>query len=235
MGQCGCSIRERPPKARRADEHSEKEPHQNCWNDRRDEGSLPFPNIRPIITNMNSISLLGRHLLRAGMKEQPHGRLLAQHPPCLVRNLVVVPSSRPEGIPAAVAALPPSFARREIHFLPLLGLWGVKHISAWALYNACKNYGWARVYRRLLEQNRILISPTTRQSTQQAIRLAIQAPPQFATQVATHAQVLQPFLEGLAQRAQPAVPSFLVAAAKFVVNSQKPVKVILQDMMNVKM
>lgn len=182
------------------------------------------------ITIMNFTSLLGRQLLRAGMKPQQHGRRLPQHPPHLGRNLVVVPPRR-MGSPTAVTAPTPSLTRREIHFLPLLGLWGVKHISAWTLYNACKNYGWAKVYRRLLEQNRAIYaaSPNTRQSTQQAIRLAIQAPPQFATQVATHAQVLQPVLEGLAQRAQPAVPSFLVAAAKFVVNSQKPVKVI-QDM-----
>ena len=118
--------------------------------------------------------------------------------------------------------------RRGIHFLPLLGLFGAKHLTSWTLYNACKSYGWPRVYRRLLEQNRalnrnsILYTPT-----QQALRMAIEAPPQFAAQFATqYERVLLPLIQNIANQAEPKLPMFLVAVAKYIVNSQKPVKII---------
>lgn len=120
--------------------------------------------------------------------------------------------------------------QRQIHFLPLLGLWGAKHISVWTIYNTCKAYGWPRVYRRLLEQNRLLnaTNPALQKSTSELIRMAIEAPPKFAAQVGKHAETVTQFLQSVAERAEPNLPRFLVAAIKFVVNSQKPVKV-LQD------
>lgn len=129
--------------------------------------------------------------------------------------------------------------KREIHFLPLLGLWGAKHISMWTLYNTAKAYGWPRVYRRLLEQNRAMFaqqqqkSGTTKASLQQTqlqsvIRLAIRSPPQLARQLSEKANVVLPYLHQLAERAEPAVPRFLVVAAKVILNSTKPIK-MLQD------
>ena len=120
--------------------------------------------------------------------------------------------------------------QRQVHFLPFLGLWGAKHLSAWTIYNASKAYGWPRVYRRLLEQNRLLnaANPALQKQTQELIRMAIAAPPKFAAQVGRHAEAVTQFLQRIAERAEPNLPRFLVAAIKFVVNSQKPVK-ILQD------
>mmetsp|Transcript_20162 Transcript_20162/g.30319 ORF Transcript_20162/g.30319 Transcript_20162/m.30319 type:complete len:212 (-) Transcript_20162:1269-1904(-) len=121
--------------------------------------------------------------------------------------------------------------RRDIHFLPLLGLWGAKHVSAWTLYNACKQYGWSKVYRRLLEQNRSINAnnPSLQASTRRLIKLAIVAPPQFASQLGQQAQVIATFLQNAAAHAEPNMPTFLVVAIKFIINSQKPVK-ILQDL-----
>ncbi|CAB9504696.1 expressed unknown protein [Seminavis robusta] len=110
-------------------------------------------------------------------------------------------------------------------------LWGAKHLSAWTLYNAGRNYGWPRVYRRLLEHNRRFngANPALQKQTQQLIRLGLEAPVQFAAQIAAQAQIIMPFLNKLVERATPNVPSFLVAMAKYIVNSQKPVK-IMQDL-----
>lgn len=121
--------------------------------------------------------------------------------------------------------------KRQIHFLPFLGIWGAKHLSAWTLYNACKNYGWPKVYRRLLEQNRQFnrADPVLQARIQSLIRMAIETPPKFASQVASQVQIIIPFLNQLVERAQPNLPPFLVAIAKFIVNSQKPVK-IMQDL-----
>lgn len=117
--------------------------------------------------------------------------------------------------------------RRHIHFLPILGLWGAKHVSTWTLYNACKAYGWPRVYRRLLEQNRAVnTNLEAKKRLQYVVRLAIEAPPQFAAKLSEYAKVLMPFLQKLAEQAEPNVPRFLVVAAKYVVNSQKPMKII---------
>ena len=128
--------------------------------------------------------------------------------------------------------------KREIHFLPLLGLWGAKHVSMWTLYNTAKAYGWPRVYRRLLEQNRAMFAQQRKSGTvnanlqqsqlQSLIRLAIRSPPQLARQLSEKANVVMPYLHQLAERAEPAVPRFLVVAAKVILNSTKPIK-MLQD------
>ena len=125
--------------------------------------------------------------------------------------------------------------QRQIHFLPFLGLWGAKHMTAWTLYNACKSYGWPKVYRRLLEQNRILHrqapgNAAIEEAARRAIRLAIEAPPKFAAQLSQHVETLRPLLDYVTSQAQPRLPEFIVAIAKFILNSQKPVKVV-QDMM----
>lgn len=121
--------------------------------------------------------------------------------------------------------------QRQIHFLPLLGIWGAKHLSAWTLYNAGKNYGWPRVYRRLLEQNRNFhrTNPAIRARTQSLIRMGLEYPVQFVAHIAEHAQVILPFLNQLVERATPVMPSFMVTLAKYIMNSQKPVK-IMQDL-----
>jgi hypothetical protein len=107
-------------------------------------------------------------------------------------------------------------------------------LSTWTLYNACKTYGSPRVYRRLLEQNRIINHVTNnreiRQRTQQLARLAIEAPPQFVTQLAHYSEsTVLPFLHKIAQRAEPSLPKFLVAIVKYIVQSQNPVK-LMQDL-----
>jgi len=131
-------------------------------------------------------------------------------------------------VPAATAG-----STREIHFLPLLGLWGAKHLSMWTLYNASKQYGWHRVYRRLLEQNRATFPNNKQQqaTVQSILRMAIQSPPKVVSQLGKHASVVVPYLQALAERAEPAMPRFLVAAAKVIVQSQKPIK-ILQDLVS---
>lgn len=128
------------------------------------------------------------------------------------------------------AALTLQQQQRQIHFLPFLGVWGAKHVSTWTIYNACKAYGWPRVYRRLLEQNKAInaSNPALKKATQDLIRMAIEAPPKFAARVGQHAETVITFLQSVAERAEPNLPRFLVGAIKFVVNSQRPIK-ILQD------
>ena len=134
--------------------------------------------------------------------------------------------------------------KREIHFLPLLGLWGAKHLSMWTLYNTAKAYGWPRVYRRLLEQNRAMFArgygteqhqqqqqQQQQQQMQSLLRLAIRSPTQLARQLSDQANTVLPYLQALAERAEPAVPQFLVVAAKVMLQSAKPIK-LLQDVLS---
>jgi len=110
-------------------------------------------------------------------------------------------------------------------------MWGIKHLSTWTIYNACKTYGWPKVYRRLLEQNRIINSSRNKQlqmATKNTIRLAIEAPPKFAAQLSQHAETILPFLQKIVEQAEPNMPRFLVAIARYIINSQKPIK-IMQD------
>ena len=94
------------------------------------------------------------------------------------------------------------------------------------------------MYRRLLEQNRIINSqnPTLQQSTKNAIRMAIEAPPRFVSQLSTqYNSVILPFLQqivSLAERTTASssesirMPRFLVAMIKYIVESQKPMKLM---------
>lgn len=124
--------------------------------------------------------------------------------------------------------------KREIHFLPFLGMWGAKHLSTWTIYNACKAYGWPNVYRRLLEQNRMINhnNPAVQKTTKDAIRMAIEAPPKFVGQLSTeYSKVVQPFLQQIINISETntMMPRFMVAMIKYVLNSQKPVKLV-QDL-----
>uniref|UniRef100_A0A6S8Z4Z7 Uncharacterized protein n=1 Tax=Ditylum brightwellii TaxID=49249 RepID=A0A6S8Z4Z7_9STRA len=155
--------------------------------------------------------------------------MLAQR--SIVRNGLKIASQSLKHPPTTLTATPwrsNGLATRSIHFLPLLGLWGVKHISTWTLYNACKNYGWHRVYRRLLEQNRLInkSNPAIQSNTKDVIRMAIEIPPKFVAQISQYSGIIVPFLEKVADRAVTRMPGFLVAAAKFIIGSQKPVKVL---------
>lgn len=124
--------------------------------------------------------------------------------------------------------------KREIHFLPFLGIWGAKHLSTWTIYNACKAYGWPNVYRRLLEQNRMINhnNSAVQKTTKDAIRMAIEAPPKFVGQLSTqYSKVVQPFLQQIVavSETNTMMPRFMVAMIKYVLNSQKPVKLV-QDL-----
>ena len=156
------------------------------------------------------------------------------------RNLMQGPRPRVLLQPPQQNARHEVLSKRDIHFLPLLGLWGAKHVSMWTLYNTAKAYGWNRVYRRLLEQNRAMfanqqrgtkVAGTQQKQMQALIRLAIRSPPQLARQVTEKANVVLPSLHQLAEKAEPAVPRFLVVAAKVILNSTKPIK-ILQDVLS---
>lgn len=117
--------------------------------------------------------------------------------------------------------------KRQIHFLPFLGLWVGKHLSSWTIYNACKAYGWPKVYRRLLEQNRFANANNSnrQQQVQFVIRQAIEAPPKFAAQLSEYMTIILPFLETVAKQTEPKLPRFLVVAIKYIINSQKPAKI----------
>ena len=156
------------------------------------------------------------------------------------RNLMQGPRPRVLLQPQQQRARHEVLSKRDIHFLPLLGLWGAKHVSMWTLYNTAKAYGWHRVYRRLLEQNRAMfanqqrgtkVAGTQQKQMQALIRLAIRSPPQLARQLTEKANVVLPYLQQLAEKAEPAVPRFLVVAAKVILNSTKPIK-ILQDVLS---
>ena len=118
-------------------------------------------------------------------------------------------------------------SKRQIHFLPFLGLWVGKHLSSWTIYNACKAYGWPKVYRRLLEQNRSANSnnASRQQKVQFVIRQAIEAPPKFAAQLSEYMTIILPFLQTIAKQTEPNLPRFLVVAIRYIINSQKPAKI----------
>ena len=118
-------------------------------------------------------------------------------------------------------------SKRQIHFLPFLGLWVGKHLSSWTIYNACKAYGWPKVYRRLLEQNRFANSnnASRQQQVQFVIRQAIEAPPKFAAQLSEYMTIILPFLQTIAKQTEPNLPRFLVVAIRYIINSQKPAKI----------
>ena len=142
--------------------------------------------------------------------------------------------------------------RNVVHIAPLVGLWGIKHLSMWTIYNACKSYGWPKVYRRLLEYNRSLYNANRgslqqQQTTQRIIRMAIEEPPKFAQQISTnYNKYIQPLFQHIidtsskvssssatvAGAPQIQVPSFTIELIKYVINSAKPIK-ILNDFVNV--
>lgn len=59
--------------------------------------------------------------------------------------------------------------------------------------------------------------------------MASESPSKFAAKASEQMQVLIPFIEDIAKKAQPQLPSFLVAFATYLLGSQKPVELI-QDL-----
>ena len=132
----------------------------------------------------------------------------------------------------------------------------MKHLSMWTIYNACKSYGWPKVYRRLLEYNRSLYAAkpsnggntggagtavnnnnSQRMATQRIIRMAIEEPPKFVQQIELYYnQYIQPLFQHIVVNVSSTnstrrmLPPFVVEMIKYVLNSAKPIK-LLKDFM----
>ena len=66
-----------------------------------------------------------------------------------------------------------------IFFVGTAATWAVKHVNGWVLYYTAKTYGFPRLYRRLCEINkRIITDPSRRQDIQNTIKLAMRLPSQ---------------------------------------------------------
>ena len=114
----------------------------------------------------------------------------------------------------------------------LIGALFVKKLTSYAMYQAASNYGWPRVYKRVLELNRIHTPLQHQETVRFAVRGAIESPLKiynvitdskvvdFAKNVAQSNEIIND--EKFKTSAQP--PSFLMGLASIVAKSNTPMK-----------
>ena len=79
------------------------------------------------------------------------------------------------------------------------GIWaGALLLKKWTVYKAASDYGWPRVHRRLLEQNRVHVPPEHQPAVRKAVGMLIRYPTQIFSTIRDTPH-LGPFLRSAAE------------------------------------
>jgi len=108
--------------------------------------------------------------------------------------------------------------------LPFLKAVAVKKVGAFGLYHASKSYGFPRVYRRLLEANRLYTPPERRSQVQKSLAQLFRAPSKAYT-VVKHSH-LYDLAKSSAANGIPNAPPFLMGILKVIAEKNTWIKIL---------
>eukprot|EP00937_MAST-01D_sp_MAST-1D-sp2_P007829 g7829.t1 len=126
------------------------------------------------------------------------------------------------------AVVPPSQVALSRNFHPIALLGGVL-LKKWTVYKAASEYGWPRVYRRLLEKNREHVPPEHQAGVRMAVSAYIRTPTRVFGAVRDSPYVgalLQRLTADIASGASNNLPAPVVSLLKTVAQSTEAGKTL---------